>query len=138
PKAVGLLWLMEMLMTETEPTEAGDADAFQFWSLDTISDVLDGKTTVPDAHAYADIDPSDPRVSFYRPTADFQGRVLGEFPSVPDTQVIPSGWLRNLPHIPDAMLAGIMPEVGCDVARHGSDRTCIVTDRGGAALDLQI
>lgn len=138
PHAVGLLWLVEMLETECEVSPTIEEDAFRYWRADLIRQCLDGKYTIPDADAYAAAAPDDPRLCWYRPTSYFQSRALGEFPSVPDEQVIPSAWLKNLPVIPDAMLYGIMPEIGCDVARMGIDRTTIIPVWGGACLPYHV
>src|SRR6185503_699265 len=50
-----------------------------------------------------------------------------------DENVIPRGWLENLPVLePEGP-----PEIGCDVARFGSDRTTIAVRRGPCAMSLR-
>jgi hypothetical protein len=123
PDAVRLQWLREMLEKECEPSDQGDGDAFPFYGLEALDASLAGEPAAPDA----------PKV-FYRPTAAFQGRVLGEFPTQADEQVIPRGWLTHLPRLaPD----GHPPEIGCDVARFGSDRTTIAVRRGPCVISLK-
>lgn len=138
PHAVGLLWLVEMLETECEISLTMEEDAFRYWRADLVRQCIEGTATIPDAPDFASLAPNDSRLCFYRPTATFQSRALGEFPSVPDEQVIPSAWMLNLPVIPDEALWGIMPEIGCDVARFGTDRTSILTDWNGACLSMHV
>src|SRR6185312_16327960 len=96
PKAIRLNWVEEMIEKECVPVPAAGGDAFEF----------------PPGSG-----------QFYMPNAVFQGRVLGDFPSQADEQVIPRGWLANLP----CLTPKGIPEIGCDVARHGSDRTTIAS-----------
>lgn len=116
PDAVGLLWLYEMLEKECERADSVVEDAFEFVALPEIKNALEGR-------------PADLSQKWvYMPTAYFQGRVLGEFPTQADQQVIPKAWLKFQPvqepnEIDD-------PEIGCDVARFGDDRTTIFTRRG--------
>lgn len=106
PKAVRLTWLEEMLEKECERTGSPDGDAFEF-------------------------PPGSGR--YWLPNAVFQGRVLGEFPSQADQQVIPRGWLKGLP----VLQPGLGVEIGCDVARHGTDRTTIAARSGPCLLSLR-
>lgn len=119
PDAVRLLWLYEMLEKECEQTEKLSEDAFEFYSLTAIKSALEG------------IPLSNPEKWVYMPTAYFQGRVLGEFPTQADQQVIPKSWLKSQPITrPDD---SDRPEIGCDVARFGDDRTTIFIRRGPCA-----
>ena len=99
PKAVRLAWLEEMLEKECEAVDALSGDAFEFPSGS-------GK--------------------YWLPNAVFQGRVLGEFPSQADEQVIPRGWLASQPVLEQKGQI----EIGVDVARFGNDRTCIAVPAG--------
>jgi hypothetical protein len=69
---------------------------------------------------------------YWQPNALFQGRVLGEFPSQADKQVIPKAWLATLPVLQiEQDLA-----IGVDVARHGSDRSTIAGRSGPVLLGV--
>lgn len=116
PDAVRLLWLSEMLEKECELTEKLVEDAFEFVSLAEIKNALEGRP--------ADLS----KTQFYMPTAYFQGRVLGEFPTQADQQVIPRSWLKSQPR--SEPIESDMPELGSDVARFGDDRTTIFVRRG--------
>ena len=121
PEAVRLVWLEEMLRTECEVAAAPDGDTFEFWSLDVIQAALAGTPLTG----------WEERVH-YKPFASFQGRVLGEFPTQADENVIPRGWLADLPEQP---LRG-KPEIGCDPARFGSDRTAVAVRVGPCLVEL--
>jgi hypothetical protein len=69
---------------------------------------------------------------FYGPNAVFQGRVLGMFPTQADQNVIPKAWLKNCPVL--EYQDSDVPELGCDVARFGDDRTTIFERRGPCLL----
>jgi hypothetical protein len=103
PKAVRLTWIREMIEKECEEVAALHADAFEF----------NGR--------------------FYLPNAVFQGRVLGDFPSQADQQVIPRGWLTNLPRLP----LDIGAAIGCDVARKGTDRSTVASRSGPCILQVR-
>lgn len=120
PDAVRLLWLYEMLEKECEIVETASEDAFAFVSLPQIKNALEGRPA----------DLSEQWV--YMPTAYFQGRVLGEFPTQADQQVIPKSWLKYQP-VHDLSQKDV-PELGCDVARFGDDRTTIFVRRGPCLL----
>ena len=116
PDAVRLLWLYEMLEKECEVVDAASEDAFEFISLPQIKNALEGRPLNLNERW------------IYMPTAYFQGRVLGEFPTQADQQVIPRAWLKWQPRLepqPDDR-----PELGSDVARFGDDRTTIFVRRG--------
>lgn len=116
PDAVRLLWLYEMLEKECERTDKVVEDAFEFVSLPQIKNAIDGR-------------PANLEEKWiYVPTAYFQGRVLGEFPTQADQQVIPKAWLKFQPRLEP--IEEDMPELGSDVARFGDDRTTIFTRRG--------
>ena len=106
PKAVRLTWVQEMLAENCEIVPTIEGDAFEFPPASSV---------------------------YYLPNAVFQGRVLGEFPSQADEQVIPRGWLRNLPLL---SLCTVF-QVGCDIARHGSDRTVIAVRCGSCLLSVK-
>lgn len=116
PKAISLTWLNEMLEKECELVDVATEDAFEFVSLPQVKNALGGRPA------------NLAEKSFYMPTAYFQGRVLGEFPTQADQQVIPRAWLKWQPKLepqPDDK-----PEIGSDVARFGDDRTTIFVRRG--------
>lgn len=116
PKAISLTWLCEMLEKECEVIDKGTEDSFEFVSLPQIKNALEGR----------EVDLTEKME--YLPTAYFQGRVLGEFPTQADQKVIPKAWLRSQPRLDPA--ATDMPEIGSDVARFGDDRTTIFVRRG--------
>lgn len=70
---------------------------------------------------------------YYIPNAIFQGRVQGEFPSQANEQVVPRAWLTGLP----VHRAETMPEIGCDPARFGTDRSCIAGRSGPCLLQVR-
>lgn len=120
PDAVRLLWLKEMLEKECERVDTPSEESFPFVSLPEIEKALGGQ-------------PSDLSEQWhYMPTAYFQGRVLGEFPTQADQQVIPKTWLKFQPTLEPA--ATDIPELGCDVARFGDDRSSIFVRRGPCLL----
>ena len=120
PDAVRLQWLKEMLEKECEQVERATEDSFEFVALSEIELALSGR-------------PADlANQLVYMPTAYFQGRVLGEFPTQADQQVIPKGWLKFQPR--HEFEESDVPEIGCDIARFGDDRTTIITRRGPCAL----
>lgn len=120
PNAVGLQWLYEMLEKECEQTEQMIEDAFEFVALPEIKKALGGQ-------------PADlTQKMIYMPTAYFQGRVLGEFPTQADQQVIPKAWLKSQKVLEPA--DSDVPELGCDVARFGDDRTTNFIRRGPCVL----
>ena len=106
PKAVRLAWIEEMITKECEPTDELVGDAFEF----------------PEGSG-----------QFYQPNAVFQGRVLGDFPSQADAQIIPRGWLASLPELDPCQPV----EIGCDVARKGRDRTVIAVRSGPCVVHLR-
>lgn len=120
PDAVRLQWLYEMLEKECDQTERLSDDAFRFVSLSEVKKALAGEP--------ADLS----NESFYMPTAYFQGRVLGEFPTQADQQVIPKAWLKSQPVLEPA--DSDLPELGCDVARFGDDRTTNIGRIGPCAM----
>lgn len=116
PDAVRLLWLYEMLEKECEIVDKATEDAFEFVSLPEIKNAIEGR-------------PADLNEKWiYMPTAYFQGRVLGEFPTQADQQVIPRAWLKWQPKLEAS--EDDAPEIGSDVARFGDDRTTIFVRRG--------
>lgn len=120
PDAVRLQWLYEMLEKECEQIDSATEDAFEFVSLTEIKNALEGRP--------ADLS----QTMIYMPTAYFQGRVLGEFPTQADQQVIPKSWLKFQPVLEPAETD--IPELGCDVARFGDDRTTNFIRRGPCVL----
>ncbi len=122
--AVRLQWLLEMIRTECEIVGAGDADCFEFYRPEIIEAAINGISITDGSEKCT-----------YKPTAFFQGRVLGQFPTEASNKVIPSGWLKMLPVL--EINRGHRLQIGCDVARFGDDRT-VVSDRiGSVALGLQ-
>jgi hypothetical protein len=115
PNAVGLLWLYEMLEKECERVDKLTEDAFEYHSLPSIKGALEGGKVTGEKW-------------IYMPTAYFQGRVLGEFPTQADQQVIPKAWLKFQPRLEPS--DNDRPELGSDVARFGDDRTTIFVRRG--------
>jgi phage terminase large subunit len=123
PGGISLLWLKERLANECEPTPSLIAEAFEFWDLSTIERALTG---VPVSEGG--------RTQFYLPSGTFEARVLGRFPTAAYEQVIPRGWCEALE---GGLACGEKkPEIGCDVARFGSDRT-VVTARHGPVILFQ-
>lgn len=122
--AVSLQWLYEQIDVECEEVDTETANCFEFYGLEEIKKALEG---IPVS--------ASSRRCFYKPTAFFQGRVLGEFPTEASNKVIPSGWLNDLPRIKEL---GYHPlEIGCDVARFGDDRTTIAARQGSVLLSLK-
>lgn len=118
PAAVRLLWLYEMLRDECEVVDTLTADCFRWVALPQMEQALAGQ-------------PADLSAQWiYKPTAIFQGRVLGQFPTQASTQVIPRAWLVGIE--PQAATGAV--EIGCDVARFGDDRTTIFVRQGYAVL----
>jgi len=120
PEAVRLLWLKEMLEKECEQVDSPSEESFFFVALPEIEKALRGQPADL-AHQW-----------HYMPTAYFQGRVLGEFPTQADQQVIPKSWLKFQPAL--TWLGSDLPEIGCDVARFGDDRTTVFVRRGPCLL----
>jgi hypothetical protein len=120
--AVRLQWLFEQLRGETEVEDGPGPDCFEFYTLEVIEAALNGHPVTP----------KSPKC-YYRPTAFFQGRVLGEFPTEASNKVIPSGWIKHLP-VADINLHHPF-QLGCDVARFGDDRTTIFARNGSALLE---
>jgi hypothetical protein len=127
PPAVRLQWLRDMLADHCELAGEGDPDAFEWWSLPTIDAALAGLG--------ASKGPGSVRW-WYKPNAVFEGRALGRFPGQAFEQVIPRKWLEHLPRLTPP--ADELPEIGCDVARHGDDRTCIAARQGPCVLRLDV
>lgn len=123
--AVRLQWLFEMLERECETVNALVDDCFEFYSLNVIREALNGKPVS-----------SKSEKSIYRPTAFFQGRVLGEFPTEASDKVIPAGWIKALPELQINRDHKI--QLGCDVARFGDDRTVIFSRIGSCLLRGQV
>lgn len=120
PKAISLTWLYEMLEKECERVDTPSEESFPFTSLPEIENALEGRPTNLSDQWH------------YMPTAYFQGRVLGEFPTQADQQVIPKSWLKYQTAL--TWLEADIPELGCDVARFGDDRSTIFTRRGPCLL----
>lgn len=112
PDAVRLQWLYEMLENECDRVDTLEEDAFEFWALSEIEQALHGQPITDQSERW-----------FYLPTAYFQGRVLGEFPTQAEQKVIPRNWLKTQPVL--SIPEGEIPQIGCDIARFGDDRTTI-------------
>lgn len=119
PRAVSLLWLYEMLRDECDRTDKLTDEAFEFHSLPEIQNALSGI-------------PVSGETWFYMPNAVFQGRAQGVFPTQADQNVIPKAWLKSQPVL--TYTDADLPELGCDVARFGDDRTTIFVRRGPCLL----
>jgi hypothetical protein len=119
--AVRLQWLCEMLDKECEVVDTKDADCFEFYTVPDIREAVNGQPI-----------PVDAIKVWYKPTAFFQGRVLGEFPTEASDKVIPSGWLKSLP--PIEINKEHRVQLGCDVARFGNDRTTIFSRIGSVSM----
>lgn len=126
PLAVRLQWLRDMLADHCELADPGDPDAFEWWGLPAIDAALAG-VAVSRQEA--------PARWWYKPNAVFEGRALGRFPGQAFEQVIPRKWLENLPVLEPP--ADELPEIGCDVARHGDDRTAIAVRHGPCLMSLR-
>lgn len=120
-RAVRLQWLFEMLQKECEQVSGKSDGCFEFYTLDVVQAALNG-------HPVSD----SSEKCYYKPTAFFEGRVLGEFPTEASNKVIPSGWLKSLPALEINPLHKI--QLGCDVARFGDDRTTIFSRIGSVAM----
>jgi phage terminase large subunit len=122
---LGLLWLKEMLDDEAQATGEPGGGTFEFWSIATLIDALNGIPVSANPNA---------RKTTYLPTGDFEARVLGRFPTQAFEQVIPESWLTDLK--PKTILPQWIPEIGADIARQGDDRTCIVIRLGPVVLRI--
>jgi hypothetical protein len=60
----------------------------------------------------------------------WQSKVLGQFPDVGDDTLIPPGWVRKAIDRWSEMEEGEQIELGCDIARFGSNETVIMLRRG--------
>jgi hypothetical protein len=118
---LSLLWLREMISDECEVVGERGGSSFEFWDLATLDDAI--VRNIP-----AGSNPTASRCH-YSPSGEFEGRVLGRFPTQAFTKVIPKNWLTRLPG-DLAILPDWLPELGVDVAREGNDRTTIVGRRG--------
>lgn len=119
PKAIDLIYVAEMLEENCTVVETLTEDAFEWHTLEQVKGAIAGT-------------PVNGDTCYYMPDAIFQGRVLGIFPTQADKQVIPEGWLKTLPVL--ELQARYFPEIGCDVARYGDDRTTIFVRRGPVLL----
>jgi hypothetical protein len=104
PKAVGLVWVREMVDKHCVEVSEPDAECFEF----------------PNASG---------EPVWYRPNDIFRSRVLGLFPKQASSSVWDEAWLeaaRARVLEPDA---DRLPEIGADIARFGDDETVLY---GGA------
>lgn len=135
--AISLLWLYEQMQTETEATTENAEGCFEFYTLGIIKAAINGQPApeiVRDAGGK--IDHAKSGYTFYKPTAFFEGRVLGEFPTEASAKVIPKGWLKNLPIKPLNPKGKI--QIGCDTARFGDDRTTIFARIGQILISARV
>lgn len=107
PGAVTLSWIWEMIDRECDPIDSMMDDAFEF----------------PPGSG-----------KFWLPNASFQGRVLGLFPSMADTQVIAESWLRDTPPQP---LNPLDLGIGVDVAWMGADPTGLAARSGTCIIHME-
>jgi hypothetical protein len=127
PQAVSLDWVRDMMMAP-HVTAIRDRDQRledEFWWVD-----IDEINRCVDLRVPADTS----KQILYKPDAEFQGRVLGQFPTAQDRQVIPRSWVENLKPQPVPQDREIPPEIGVDIARYGADRSCLIARRGPCAL----
>jgi phage terminase large subunit len=68
----------------------------------------------------------------------YQSRVLGQFPTIGDNCVIPLSWIEAAQARYEDVEFGEPVEAGVDIARFGSDATCICIRRGMKVLPLQV
>lgn len=117
PDAVRLQWLYEMLLHHADVIEKEEEDSFEWYSIEAVDGALNGHP----------VSESSTR-SLYMPDAYFQSRAAGLFPTQVDKNVIPKNWLNTQP----VLIPGSedKPEIGCDVARFGDDRTTIFSRVG--------
>lgn len=131
--AVRLQWLYEMLSVECEEVayDKGEdglkvpLDCFEFYTLSDIQNAINGTPL-----------PKKAEKRCYKPTAFFQGRVLGEFPTEASDKVIPPGWLKALPV--KELHKDHPVQIGCDPARFGDDRTTMFVRVGSVVLTARV
>lgn len=123
--AVRLQWLFEMLQKECEQVSGKAEGCFEFYTLEVVQKALSG-------HPVSGLSEK----CYYKPTAFFEGRVLGEFPTEASNKVIPSGWIKSLPSLEIKLEHQV--QLGCDVARFGDDRTTIFSRIGSCALRASV
>lgn len=133
PGAVRLLWLYEQLDKECDVVDSMIDDCFAFYTVDVVKAALHG-TPAPEIQRDEknEIILEESGMCIYKPTAFFQGRVLGDFPTEASNKVIPPGWVKFLPEKQVNPRHKI--QLGCDVARFGDDRTTIFARIGAVAL----
>lgn len=133
PKAIKLIYVSEMLDENCTIVDSLTDDAFIWHSPERVKGALAGtpvSAATIEAVERGEFIPGE--TVYYMPDAIFQGRVLGIFPTQADQQVIPEGWLKALLLL--ELQAHHFPELGCDVARYGDDRTTIFVRRGPCLL----
>ncbi len=131
PAAVSLDWVRDMMMaghvTAIRDRDTRLEDEFWFVDIEEINRCVDFRV------------PADTsKQILYKPDAEFQGRVLGQFPTASDRQVIPRAWIEGLRPQAIPKDEDIPPEIGADIARYGVDRTVLLARRGPCALRGQI
>jgi hypothetical protein len=107
PKAVGLLWVQEMIAKHATATATPDADAFEF----------------PTGSG-----------EWFQPNDVFRSRVLGLHPRQASEAVWSEAWLQVARVGGLAWAETDMPEIGVDVARYGQDKTTLYARRGPVVL----
>jgi phage terminase large subunit len=134
PNAVSLRWVLHNLKehcTQITDRESPIEDEFQWVHIEELEVAAEG------VGAPASVE----RRMVYKPDADFQGAVLGEFPSQSDRQLIPRAWLtfiNNRGPLPIPRDERLLPEVGVDTARFGPDRSVIIARRGPCILECVV
>jgi phage terminase large subunit len=68
----------------------------------------------------------------------YQSRVLGQFPTMGDNCVIPLSWIEAAQARYEDVEPGDPIEAGVDIARFGSDATCICIRKGMKIMPLQV
>jgi phage terminase large subunit len=135
--AVSLLWLYEQMTDECEVVDGQSESTFEFYSMEVIKNALNG-IPAPEIvrNEQGVIDHAKSGYCWYKPTAFFEGRVLGEFPTEASTKVIPKAWLKIAPDLNINPLGRI--QIGCDTARFGDDRTTMFARIGGVVIKAKV
>lgn len=120
PKAIALSWVRDQIAKNCKEVSK--------------SDRRPGDIQWPPADI-CEITGEEPK--YFRPNADFEGRVLGRWPSQPAEAVWSEAmWDAACVRRPELweLALGSPPEIGCDRARFGDDYTAIHVRRGPVSL----
>lgn len=116
PNAVRLAWVDNAFKTWARPLEAGE----------------ERKAT--------DIEWHPGSGKLYRPSPVFEARVLGQWPKQSSSAIWSDALIsacENTRYELPAKEKGIAPEIGCDVARFGDDKTCIAAVWGKSLVHME-